>query len=227
MDDFNNAESIFHSLIKEKFNLPFCYNELGNISLKLDREAGRDIALKYYDEALKLKKFSRPYNGRGNVYRHQRLWRHTIEEYKKAIGYEPDFYYPYNYLGDCYRILEKHQQAMDYYQKAIKINPSISYAWYGLGRVYYELGNRKMNPRYYDLAEEHVKHALSINKRFGHAMHDYAKILEKKGALLSAKEKYTEYLGLITNLDGIDYIKKQIQALEETLQFEDDLKTKK
>lgn len=227
-ESFENAKDIFNSLVKKNFHLAYCYNELGNIYIKLHKinNVSLNDALDNYYKALKEKKeFSRPYNGIGNIYRLQKQWKPAIFNYEEALKYEPDFYYPKNYLGDCYRILEDYDEAISCYKAAIKINPEIAYAWSGLGRVFYELGNRKMDATYYDRAKKYFKKALKINENFGYALHDYAKVLEKKGDIKSAVDKYEKYELLIPeiNIEGKKYIKNKLRKLEETDLFKNEL----
>ena len=48
----------------------------------------------------------------------------AIENYKKAIVYDPNFAFCYDNIGICYRRLNDFDKAIEYYEKSLKIDPN-------------------------------------------------------------------------------------------------------
>ena len=64
----------------------------------------------------------------------------AIDEYKKAIEINPNYFDAYSNIGLCYSALRQHQNVITYLKEAVKINPDNADSYLGLGITYHALG---------------------------------------------------------------------------------------
>ncbi|MFQ5721096.1 MAG: tetratricopeptide repeat protein [Candidatus Aminicenantales bacterium] len=145
-------------------------------------------------QKLKVNKLKANYHfNRANHLFTDNRYRQAIEEYEKALSFNPDLVEAYRFLGECYKSLyrpsddsqknkEIAQKALDALKKAYEANPNNKEVIYSLGDMYDKLRDFKqaeklylkiikMEPtnmsNYYVVAEFYKRYAGSSQKKEG------------------------------------------------------------
>jgi len=65
----------------------------------------------------------------------------ALENFSKAIEYEPNYHAAYTNRGGSKAMLDDYKGALDDLEKALKLNPNDAYAYHGIGEIKFELGD--------------------------------------------------------------------------------------
>ncbi len=76
------------------------------------------------------------YNARGNLYAHQKLYEEAKNEYRKALGVDPEFAKAHNNLGNVYFKQNLLEEAEWKYKKALELAPDYCDAHFNLGLLF-------------------------------------------------------------------------------------------
>jgi protein O-mannosyl-transferase len=96
------------------------------------------------------------HNNLGDVYARQGDMQKAVDEFKKAIGINPNYADAYHNLGNTYQQMGQNDLAIENYQKAVSINPQLWQSYQNMAAIYFNQGQ-------YDLALENIKKALEVN----------------------------------------------------------------
>lgn len=100
------------------------YEKLADSHLEAYRETGRredyEKALEYVSRQLACKEESYDLIQRGRIYMEAMELDLAIQDYEKALEYEPDSWAAYNNLGFCYKSMGDYEKAIEMYQKSIQ-----------------------------------------------------------------------------------------------------------
>jgi len=72
----------------------------------------------------------------GNRLMQKGLYREAVQEFEKAIAWQPDFAPAYNRLGMSYALLNNYEQAEINFKKVIELSPGIDQGYLNLGLLY-------------------------------------------------------------------------------------------
>ncbi len=126
-----------------------------------------DFAITYFDFAYEIaidseiKKIARnhltdAYNSRGNVYYGKGIFDKAIDDYNKAIEFNPEYAGAYYNRGLTYGKKGKFDTAIEDYNKAIGFNPDFADAYTNRGAAYYAKDD-------FDTAIEDYNKAIDLN----------------------------------------------------------------
>jgi putative GTP pyrophosphokinase len=114
--------------------------------LALDAHSGHDLetAINLYGELLGMRLTrdirSLVYNHRGMAYFAKGDLKRAIDDFSKAISYNPENSRGYANRGLCYRIGQKHERALSDFDTAVSIDPFLSETYYNRAQTYHEMG---------------------------------------------------------------------------------------
>lgn len=117
-------------------------------------------------------------NGNRNYY--QNKFDLAIQDYQRALEFEPNYAEAYYNIGQSNYMLQNYSAAVNSYQNATRINPRFADAFYNLGICYSALGN-------YNSAIDSYQKAININSR-------YAEAYNNMGVAYENLERYDEAL---------------------------------
>jgi tetratricopeptide (TPR) repeat protein len=72
----------------------------------------------------------------GNQLMQKGLYQEAVQEFEKAIAWQPDFAPAYNRLGMSYALLNNYEQAEINFKKVIELSPGIDQGYLNLGLLY-------------------------------------------------------------------------------------------
>ncbi|MBI4650564.1 tetratricopeptide repeat protein [Candidatus Desantisbacteria bacterium] len=164
------------------------------------------------------------HNALGVIYRKKGKYDRAIEEYEKALHFDPEYTLAYSNLGFIYYRKSMYDKAMEYYKKAIEIDPSYVLAYNKLGVVYRKKG-------LYKKALEVYKKAIEISPDYAEIYYNMAVVYRYMKKYSEASEMYKkviefrpEYIPAHVNL-GLDYkysgeYDKAIEEYEKVLKLD-------
>jgi tetratricopeptide (TPR) repeat protein len=88
-----------------------------------DITRGLNILLKQHEAGYP--EFDKAYLTRCEAYYDKEMYDEAIEDYKKSIAINPDFYVPYGMVGMAHQKMGNDVLAISYYDKALAINPML------------------------------------------------------------------------------------------------------
>ena len=182
-------------------NIILKINEIFSKAVKNHQEGKTDIALKLYNQVLKIEpNHSQSYNNLGSVFFVQGKKEKAKDCYEKAIAINPNYENAYNHLGVLFKDLGENQKAKSCYEKAIAINPNNADVYNNLGIIYADLGENQK-------AKDCYEKAIEINPNYKNAHNNLAAIFfylsenqKAKGCLEKAIEIDPNYLQAHNNL---------------------------
>ncbi|MBF6641010.1 tetratricopeptide repeat protein [Flavobacterium sp. J49] len=160
-------------------------DKLGIKSMSSDSEA-----LKYYNLGLEAGK-----NGD---------FEKAIDNYKKAVVFDPEFAFAYDNMGVCYRRLNRFDDAIEAYEKSLKIDPNGQMPLQNIGIAYlYKKEYRKAlksyerlskidpnNPEvFYGIGNIYAQHLFEYEKALDNLCKAYNIYVEQKSPYRSDAEK--------------------------------------
>lgn len=146
--------------------------------LALDAHSGNDLdtAIKLYGELLGMRLQrdirSMVYNHRGMAYFAQRDLTRAVNDFSRAISYNPESSRSYTNRGLCYRLNQKPEKALSDFATAISIDPLQADAYFGKAQTYHDMGQ-------HGKAIHNCKKSLEINPNYQPAI-ALARDLEEK-----------------------------------------------
>ena len=97
---------------------------------------------------------SRIYLDKGLDYHYSSQCEEAIEQFNKAIKYDPNNYEAYFYRGCAKYDLFQREDAVNDYLKSIEINPEYLQAYFNLGLYYRGINDYDMACYYFKIAED-------------------------------------------------------------------------
>lgn len=152
-------------------------------------------ALVYFTRALAVNpRNPLSYHNRGTILAESsRKYSEAIDQFDKAIFYNPSFADSYSSKGNCLEKLKRYEDALVAYDKALSIKPDLENAWLGRGNVFWNL------------------------KRYGNASAAYEKALSIKPDLENA------WLGQGNVLTDLKRYADAVAAYDKALSIKPDL----
>ena len=118
-------------------NINLTINEVFSQAVKNHQEGKTDIALKLYNQVLKIEpNHSQSYNNIGVIFQNQINHEKAKDCYEKAIEIKPDYEDAHNNLGNIFKELGENQKAKVCLEKAIEIDPNYLQAHNNLANFY-------------------------------------------------------------------------------------------
>lgn len=132
------------------------------------------------------------YYGRSSANYDLKNYDAVIDDCKKVLSIDSNFYTAYTMLGDVYDSYGDMEKSVANYEKAISISPSREYAYNELGKVYY------------------------VRKDYVNALKVFDRILEKRPNIITSLEYSADCNFKLLNYDkSIDYFSKLIKLKPE------------
>lgn len=139
-EKYEEAKKVFEKVIEIDSNFSAAYFYIIKCLLSLSKT---EEAIAVADQAirLQLQYLDRFYNLKGIALEEQGTLDKALEEYKKAVSYNPAVAGYYYSIGHCLNSLNKYEEAIDYYSKYIELEPkdadgyiNISFSLYNVGK---------------------------------------------------------------------------------------------
>jgi tetratricopeptide (TPR) repeat protein len=89
----------------------------------------------------------------------------SIQNFEKAIYFEPDFAAAYNSLGVAYKENNQTDKAMSCWDKAYELRPDVGYPLLNLGLVYLERGDKVKALDFFKTYKKSFYSSLSFSER--------------------------------------------------------------
>jgi Flp pilus assembly protein TadD len=162
------------------------YNNIGS-EIFLQRESPDYLAkaIKYFTMAYKLFPDSpQVYNNLGVVEMELGNLEQAERHFRRSLAIRPGYFAAYNNLGSIYVRKGEIPEAIKLMREAIASSPDNKYAWNTLARLL-------MTENDYAGAEEALKKALKVDKRFTEARHALGKLYVMLGRGREALEQFT------------------------------------
>ena len=162
-------------------NINLTVNEVFSLAVKNHQEGKTDIALKLYNQILKIEpNHSQSLNNLGVIFQNQMNHEKAKDYYEKAIEIDPNYAEAHNNLGNIFKELGDNQKAKECYEKAIAINPNNVDAYNNLGIIYADLGENQK-------AKESYEKAIELNPNYAKAHNNLGVIYTVLGENEKAK----------------------------------------
>jgi protein O-mannosyl-transferase len=117
--------------------LPTYVEAYGELGLAWHRMGNPDLALQYYERAVKLdSKKASTYSNMAIIFFERKEYARALELHKKAVSLDPNFENGYLNIGSIYGQQGDYGQAIENFEKVIRINPTNAKAYYYLGLTY-------------------------------------------------------------------------------------------
>ena len=168
-------------------------NEVFSLAVKNHQEGKTDIALKLYNEILKIDpNQSQVLNNLGIIYADLGENQKAIGCYEKLTKNNPNFADAHNNLGVVFKTLGENQKAKECYEKAIAIKPDYADAHNNLGLIYADLGENQK-------AKSCYEKAIAINPNNADAHNNLGNIFKELGENKIAKSCYEKAIAIKPN----------------------------
>ena len=164
---------------------PIAVSNLGTI---FEQKGELELAIEYYDKALKLKPdYGEVYYNLGNVFLQQGKLEAAIDSYKQALKIQPDYPQAHNNLGNVFQLQGKLEAAIESYQQALKIQPENAQTHCNLGNVFQLQGKL-------EAAIESYQQTLKIQPNYADVHEQLGNIFHQQGKLEAAIDSYQQAL---------------------------------
>ena len=171
-------------------NINLTINEVFSLAVKNHQEGKTDIALKFYNQVLKIEpNHSQSLNNLGVIFQNQMNHEKAKDCVEKAIAINPNQVDAYNNLGVIFKELGENQKAKECFEKAIELNPNYAHAYNNLGVIFKELGENQK-------AKECFEKAIELNPNYAHAHNNLSVIFIKLKNFQKAKECFEKIIEL-------------------------------
>ncbi len=128
---WKNEETLYARLMEKKPSSRTLFN-LGRIR---EERGELDEALRWYDEAVKLKKSAFYHWTRGHLHRKRKDHEQALEDFREAVRLNPGFTRYRNDLGVLYAAMGRRAEAEEEWRRALELNPEDELARKNLGFV--------------------------------------------------------------------------------------------
>lgn len=132
------------------------------------------------------------YNSIGIEYENRGDLSGAVENFSKAAGFNPKYYYANYNLARVYAKLGNFKKAAELYASVVKLKPDFAEAVYNLALTYAKMGKPDEAVKYY-------KQALNITQDFFEAHYNVALLLQNQGKFDEAAAHFTETLRVNDN----------------------------
>lgn len=166
-------------------------------------------ALTEYNEALKIKKISKPYRGMGLVYYAQNKNDQAISEFKTAIKMDSEDVMSYNYMGMSQMKLGRNDDASSAFRKAISLYENYDEAYANLGEVLYK-------QKQYADAIKSLEMAVNLNPKHPKAYTNLGLAYEANGEKQKAIEAYQQAIEVAPKDSYTDTARQRLSELNKT-----------
>ena len=174
-------------------NKDLTINEIFSLAVKNHQEGKTDIALKLYNQVLKIQpNHSQSLNNLGVIFQNQMNHEKAKDCVEKAIAIKPDYADAHNNLGIIFEKLGENQKAKECYEKAIEIKPDYANAHNNLGIIFKELKD-------YQKAKECYEKAIELNPNYANAYNNLSVIFIKLKDFQKAKECFEKVIAINPN----------------------------
>lgn len=112
------------------------------------------------------------YNHRGAIHLAQQQYGQAINDFTRAIQFNPQNFRAYNNRGLCYRMLKKYDRALEDFESSLEIEALQTDAFLGRSQVFFDLGD-------FCKAAEECRKALNIDPQFAPAQR-FLQIIQAK-----------------------------------------------
>ena len=153
-----------------------------------------------------------PHYKLANVLRVLKLYDESIEEYKKALEIDPQYFEASINLGSIYLTKKQYNLAIREFKKTLKLAPDYYIPYYNLALCY------EKKDKTFD-ALWHYTYAMTWGPYFANVYYKLAALIKKFGIskrIIDLLERYLELSPSISN-DEIADIQKEIQSLKSKL----------
>lgn len=164
-------------------------------------------ALSEYNEALKIKKLSKPYRGIGLVYYNQNKYDQAINEFKTALRLESGDVITYNYMGEAYMKLNRYDDASSAFKKAITLYENYDDAYANLGEIFYK-------QKQYPDAVKALEMATNLNPKHPRAYTTLGLAYEATGESQKAIEAYEQAINVAPKEDYTNTARQRLSELK-------------
>ena len=201
--------------MNNKINLTV--NEIFSLAVKNHQEGKTDIALKLYNQVLKIDpNYVHAHNNLSIIFIKLKDFQKAKECFEKVIAINPNNADAHNNLGIIYADLGENQKAKECYEKAIAINPNNANAHSNLSVIFKTLKD-------YQKAIDCVEKAIEIDPNYSQAHNNLGVIFKDLGEYEKAKSCYEkaiainpDYEDAHNNLDIISKQKKLLSKIKQT-----------
>jgi tetratricopeptide (TPR) repeat protein len=101
----------------------------------------------------------------GTIKLYQANYYEALEDFTKAVGYDPENPEAWYSIGNVYMNLKDYQKAIEYYTKAIEIKEDYADAYYNRGMVKFYMGERDLACEDWHFAEKYGKSNVNDKTR--------------------------------------------------------------
>jgi predicted Zn-dependent protease len=151
----------------------------------LRKKGSYDQAIAEYNEALKIRKLSKPYRGIALVNLTQGKYNQAVNEFKSALRIDPNDVFSHNYMGVAYMKSGNIDDASASFRKAISLYENYDDAYANLGEALYR------QKKYAD-AQKALEMAVSLNPKHPKAYTTLGLVYEANNELQKAIEAYEQ-----------------------------------
>ena len=195
--------------MNNKINLTV--NEIFSLAVKNHQEGKTDIALKLYNQILKIDpNYVHAHNNLSIIFIKLKDFQKAKECFEKVIAINPNNADAHNNLGIIYADLGENQKAKECYEKAIAINPNNANAHSNLSVIFKTLKD-------YQKAIDCVEKAIEIDPNYSQAHNNLGVIFKDLGEYEKAKSCYEKAIAINPNYEdahnNLDIISKQKKLL--------------
>ena len=192
-------------------NKDLTINEIFSLAVKNHQEGKTDIALKLYNQVLKIDpNYVHAHNNLSIIFIKLKDFQKAKECFEKVIAINPNNADAHNNLGNIFKELEENQKAINCYEKAITINPNNAIAHSNLSVIFKTLKD-------YQKAIDCVEKAIEIDPNYSQAHNNLGVIFKDLGEYEKAKSCYEKAIAINPNYEdahnNLDIISKQKKLL--------------
>ncbi len=134
----------------------------------------------------------RPYNNLGEAHDKLGDYDQAVEEFKRALKINPNYFFGLNNLGNVYGKQRKYVEAISNFQKAINQKPDYSPAHYNIARAYHLVGKKQE-------AAESYRKAIQFNPYFEQAFYNLAYLSMELSGFDEAIENFNKFIKMQPN----------------------------
>jgi len=155
LKNYTQAVNYYKKAISDGKDLSYVYLKIGESYVELDL---KNIALDYFDEALKLDPANyKTYNEIGDIYAKSKNYEEALKHYETGISYNPNYPSLWNSKASSLMNTDRIEEAVHCYEKALSLDPEYPNAWLGLGIIHYYGCDCDMALKYLDKAVKYSK----------------------------------------------------------------------
>jgi len=171
-------------------NKDLTINEIFSLAVKNHQEGKTDIALKLYNQVLKIDpNYVHAHNNLSIIFIKLKDFQKAKECFEKVIAINPNNADAHSNLGNIFKELEENQKAINCYEKAITINPNNAIAHSNLSVIFKTLKD-------YQKAIDCVEKAIEIDPNYSQAHNNLGVIFKDLREYEKAKSCYEKAIDL-------------------------------